>query len=367
MTAFASSIKSDTSLLLGGPTGDRNHMLDCARFVAALGVVWVHTIESPQFARWGVLGTFGVPFYVCVALFMIRRTLAKNPALPLPKYYLQRFTRLYIPFLFWTVIYLGAISFKHHFISNQPIKPLDVGILLGGSAYQLWFLPFLLLVTIPIAPLYRVTLAFPKIGSIVVLLTAALGTIWAFWPRPDWLNHVQDSDLFFFVAWKAGPSVFCGFAMAHFLSRMSKEALTMSGLAGIGFFLTLASLGNQVVLGYSRFDRTLSGLGWFLLTFAPLRSKIILVLGRFGRHSYGIYLSHALFVEGFQMMFHRKGWQVSPQLDLAVFALAIISSTLLTMFASRYTIPALLFGEPPRKTSPPRLNVTGRNVLLQVP
>lgn len=334
---------------LVGASGQRNQVLDAARFIAAAGVVWVHTVESTQFLHIGALGTFGVPFYVCVALYMMRRALARDAAVSLPKYYLHRFVRLYVPFIVWTIVYLLAIELKRFSVPAVQMlgwRDIAPGVLLSGVTYQLWFLPFLVIITIPAALLYRVTLVRPRCGVYVALVSAAIGTMLGFWPRPVWLDYSAPMDGFYLNAWKALPSAFCGFAMVHFVSGMPRDRNTLSGIAAIGFFLTWATIGNQIVNGYNRLDRTLSGVGWFLMCFAPLHGRAFQLVGRFGRHSYGIFLAHPLFVEGLQTAANIYGIRVSAMRDIAVFIVALAGSTLLSLLASRHPWTALLMGEP---------------------
>lgn len=85
LARFAQPIASP---LFPAAANERNHTLDAARFLAALGVVWVHTVESPAFSNLTVMGTFGVPFYVCVAMFVMRGQLARDPSLSVPGYLL---------------------------------------------------------------------------------------------------------------------------------------------------------------------------------------------------------------------------------------------------------------------------------------
>lgn len=183
----------------------------------------------------------------------------------------------------------------------------------------MWFLPFLMIVTIPAAVAFRFGLRHPGSAAKIALISATIGTLWMYWPRRVCLNHVDAREMFFLHAWKALPSVFCGFAVALLISRIPKNENVLSTLAVVGFFLTWATIGNQVMYGYNLLDRTLSGLGWFLLAFAPIHGKLIQWLGKLGRHSFGMYRAHALFVEGMQYALHRMGLKVSPMMDLAVF------------------------------------------------
>src|SRR5690349_11297936 len=60
--------------------------IDAARFVAILGIVFIHSVETPQLVRLGYIGTFGVPFYLFASLFFQARAFRRNPHRPLDQY-----------------------------------------------------------------------------------------------------------------------------------------------------------------------------------------------------------------------------------------------------------------------------------------
>src|SRR5690349_21797136 len=76
----------------------RNQMLDAARGLACIGVIWVHTvIDSPDLARTASLTRFGTPFFVLAAMFFLLTGLSTKALAGWGAYASQRFKRLYIP------------------------------------------------------------------------------------------------------------------------------------------------------------------------------------------------------------------------------------------------------------------------------
>lgn len=125
----------------------RNSTLDIFRLVFAFGVVFVHLGPNEPNAEW--LGrsftALSVPFFVITALyfFVCRVLSALNQPGPLfPRLQLDR---LWVPYLAWTLIYLGMRVAKHHLQGLSFTADWLRLLAYGGSAVQLYFLAFLLL------------------------------------------------------------------------------------------------------------------------------------------------------------------------------------------------------------------------------
>lgn len=109
--------------------GLRNGLVDYARFVAALGIVWFHA--SAPGARAAYLA---LPFFLVLLSTPSRASFA------------DRAQRLLKPFLIWSVIY-GAVQVLLALKHGRPaLVWWQPEMLLTGTALHLWFLPFALLV-----------------------------------------------------------------------------------------------------------------------------------------------------------------------------------------------------------------------------
>ena len=74
-----------------------------------------------------------------------------------------------------------------------------------------------------------------------------------------------------FNAGKSLPSAFLGLSRPWWLAWDCDDRLFSPALGFAGLLLTFAMLANQIVSGYSRVDRTLSGLGWLMAALAAWR------------------------------------------------------------------------------------------------
>jgi peptidoglycan/LPS O-acetylase OafA/YrhL len=314
----------------------RIQTIDAARLIAVMGIVFIHSIETPQLLQLDYIGTFGVPFYLFASLYFQARSFRKNPNRRLDKYIESRAMRLYVPFLGWSLIYLLARDLKHSVFTNLPPLPIEVWRLWVGTATHLWFLPMLMIVTIFIGVLSRFCSQYPRVRWTIIVISALVGTVLAIVPRPDWLNHVTNAEgAFYYNCWKTLPSVFLGLALAWWMAWQPRELLINPAIGFAGFLMTVMMVGNQIFSGYSRVDRTLSGLGWLIAALADWRGAWVGWLARVGKHAYGIYLSHILFVEGFQAVMHHRGYGASVALDLTTAAFSFLGAVVTTLLIAR--------------------------------
>jgi peptidoglycan/LPS O-acetylase OafA/YrhL len=293
--------------------------LDAARFIAIVGVIFVHTPESSLFQRWLIAGTFGVPFYLFTALYLQVRTIHLDPHRSLLRYVWDRTRRLYVPFLAWSVIYLAARDAKHLLLTHEAVVGLSPWMLVAGTAHHLWFLPFLLFVCIAAAALNYVCERHLRLRWAVIALMGMGGLVLAIVKRPDWLNYVDGFSVAYLLWWKALPSACWGISVAWVLT-LRNDLWQRIAVPAIGGALLIVMLGLQIADGYSRLDRTLSGLGLLLFATAAWRVPLLSWMSWIGRRSYGIYLTHVLFIEGMQAIAHQCGFGSSVALDAVTFA-----------------------------------------------
>lgn len=115
---------------------DRLVGLELGRIMAVIGVVWIHSVASDV----GRLATpavrFSVPFFAACSVFLLFRSAAAKPSPPLLLATKKRFTRIYLPFLFWAAIYVGLTNAKSMTLGG-PLKHVEPGGLLTGHTLHL--------------------------------------------------------------------------------------------------------------------------------------------------------------------------------------------------------------------------------------
>jgi surface polysaccharide O-acyltransferase-like enzyme len=129
--------------------------LNAGRLLAALGTIWIHTEPLPQFESVSALGRFAVPFFCVVAGFFLvgalRSVIRRQQSFL--DFVERRFFRYYTPFTVWTFIYVALRLTGERFGATR--QPIEFGpeVILVGTMYHLWFLPFLALASTIMAPL----------------------------------------------------------------------------------------------------------------------------------------------------------------------------------------------------------------------
>jgi probable poly-beta-1,6-N-acetyl-D-glucosamine export protein len=125
-----------------------NSAIDCMRIIAILAVVGIHTttriLEASSFNLQGFTFTlfinqasrFAVPLFFMISGFVLELNYSFH--LNYMSYLKKRFSRIFLPYVFWSAIYYYFVYTKHNTSFLQS--------LLGGNAsYQLYFIPTLLI------------------------------------------------------------------------------------------------------------------------------------------------------------------------------------------------------------------------------
>ncbi len=312
---------------------DRLVALDAARFLAAIAIIWQHTPESQQLKPFGSLGAFAVPFFIAVSILMTAESVRRKPDRGFAPYALARFKRIYIPFLIWTAIYLVIRNLKHKLLTHEPVVWFSPGMLIGGSAHHLWFLPFLFIVSLIVFAIARVMNGRSTIEWLVFAIAIVAGTIVAFMPEDLFANrYLLDR------AWAATPAVLWGIALAGIYRHIPRPVWRSPTIPIVGVILLLACLAPMVMKWHSHLTENLAGIGLMLIALYDWPTKYSGGLSRFGALAYGIYLSHVMFIEGMQAVAARGGIHQAWWLDLVIFALATIGAILFTKVISRFPL-----------------------------
>jgi surface polysaccharide O-acyltransferase-like enzyme len=310
--------------------------LDFARLLAAYSIVWLHTPHSPQLAPWNVLGRFAVPFFTASAVFFVIDGLRRQPRRTLAEYTINRFRRNYLPFVAWSFVYLVVKLFKKTALPEQANDFHGIEVLWTGTFWHLWFMPFVLLVTLCAFSVGRPLLNSIKLEWAACATAIFLGMALACVAPPAW---VAADENFLLLAWLALPSACWGFALAlaypHGLKKIvAHPAASLIALAGFA-----ALIAWMVSSGRNDLVENLSGTLFLIAALQPKSPACVARAGRFGAVAFGIYLAHPLIIKTCEALATKLHWPISWQLDLSVFAIAAIGSTLLAwaLTKSRYT------------------------------
>jgi surface polysaccharide O-acyltransferase-like enzyme len=329
------------------PSRPRNETIDVVRFFAAAGVVFVHAAYSETFHNtWDNLFRFAVPFYLFASLYFQAISLRRNPNRSLNAYVVGRFKRLYLPFLVWSVIYILARDAKRVLLQGMPAVELNPSMLWKGTEYHLWFLPFLLGVSVAQAIVHRTLLQRDArwrwvLGAVFI----AAGFICAVAPMPAHWSEIYDNPTYTYVQWwRALPSACWALSFAWIMTAGPMVLSISSTIGFIGIGLAVTCLLKQALQGLQLIPRALTGLGCMLAALAPWSTSCLSTLARLGRSGYGIYLSHVLIVESVRAIWSRANLPSSAWLDIFNFSISFACALVFVRVLSRFKWLAWLNG-----------------------
>ena len=215
---------------------ERSAAIDAWRFVAAVGIVWLHTQADDVLPKSSNLGRFAVPFFSAAAAFLLYEGLRRNPDRDFGAFAVKRVKRIYFPFLAWSVIYLLATEMKRHFVSHQPIVPFDWSFFFSGTSLQLWFLPFILVALVGLFPVCRWVVRLPTAGvrmvGVGLILVAA---VICFLPTPlpgvGGLGEEMPAARYVVtMSWETLPALLVGLALPMVGVYRGIEVMPMVGV-----------------------------------------------------------------------------------------------------------------------------------------
>ncbi len=308
--------------------------MDTVRVLAALAVVWIHTPQSPELQRSVALGRFAVPFFVGASVLLILRRVRRDPRRPWSEFAIQRLRRIGLPFVAWSLLYLALKLVKKWAAPQQPNDFPGWEATLLGTAYHLWFLPFLLVVSLAVfgvgQVVYRRSWTAPAIGlslllglGIAQVAPPAVGPAWEpltfMWlalPGAAW-------SLAFALAWLEFPAI-------------ERDAGVRRTIASAVLLVTTALLWW---LGRDATVEGLAGLACLALAVDLQPAARVPWINRLAPFAYGIYLAHLMVLKVAESLLQRLDWPASPTQDGLRYAVAICGALAIAwgLHLSRHT------------------------------
>lgn len=317
------------------PRAERQRMVmfDCLRLMAAYAIVWLHTPRSAELAGSGVLGRFAVPFFAAATVFFVWKGVVDKPRQSLLSYAVSRFLRIYVPFLAWSVIYLAFKAVKGVALPNQPNDFPGIEFLWTGSFYHLWFLPFIFVTSVAVFAVGKLVVGRPAGELLTAMLCVAAGEGVALAHLPERYTGGQLE-----LVWHALPAVFWGVALAIAFQRGAARYLQTTASALVGLMIAMAGIAWTWRYGRDAWAENISGVACILVALAPWSTRLLARLGQMGPKAYGIYLSHLLFIKSAEALLHKFHIATTPAVDIGVFGVAVVGSTVMTWVLGRFRL-----------------------------
>lgn len=290
----------------GSDRVNSGHILgfDYLRVAAVFAVIWIHGSDTNQYAlQLQVFGAFAVPSFILMSAYLSVENFAAKRAMNLAQFLYSRAGRLMPAYICWSLIYIVFRFYKHRFISGTPFHVDWVSVIFfGGASYQLWFVPAIFIWSVVFAPLMLLTArkGWPvAAGAAMVFSGAALYLIGLNVSR-----IVKIPEGYEMVKYLMGDTgyIFIGMGL-WLLSGSVRRSAKYSESSG-GSLVGLAFMGVLLVdlrLGILRnWFTPLLSLSAFWMSLRRGDPANSLIAKHLSSCAFGIYLSHGIFVEGFQ-------------------------------------------------------------------
>lgn len=288
--------------------------VDLVHVLGACGIVWFHADHATLMRG---VGYAGLPAFVFLSGYLLARN---APRRPWPALCRGRARRLALPFVAWSLAY-GMLALLRGEPTPFGADALDV---LAGTSLHLWYLPFVLLVTVPLSALAKRAQYARRPGTLPALLLATGLLALALEPTDADLWRAPLSQWLF-----ALPAVCMGAALGCAPDAVTRRRQALVLVPGV---LVLASLRS----GVEPVDALAYALGVpaaLAATFAPATTLSLAttlgparsLLARLAELTLGVYLMHPLMLQESE----RLGAQSVPErVAFAVLAAACCTALL---------------------------------------
>ena len=322
---------------------DKSNWIETLRAIATLSVIVLH-VAAPILYQFSKISTdtwwignffdgsmrFGVPIFL-----MITGALILPKTYKIKQFLKQRASKILLPFLFWSIIYIGyaLLNAKEVSLSNGIYYSLQQ--LKKGAAYHLWYIYMLL----------GMYLCMPMISKWIINSTKKeieyFILIWLFviaLQLPFIAPYVPNINFFYFSGYLGYPIL--GYYLAHQV-QLKQSNLKIGLFIIIGtlitvigtYFMSLYHKGlSTVFYGFLSPNVLLTAIGIFLLAKQSSinHTTLNLFVKTIAKYSYGIYLSH-IFVLMHLAKFNIKWDLIHPAIGiLTTSALCLIISLFIT-------------------------------------
>ena len=293
------------------PSPGAASMVDAIRVIASVLIIWIHVPQSDAMIATTIVGRFAVPFFVFAAVFFATQNGLQKRERTVRQTIGSRFRRIYAPFVVWSVIYVVFKGVKLLVVPNQPNDFPGWEVVFVGTAYHLWFLPFIFFATVAAFAGARSTAAerLREAGLFVALLGVVCCSA-----RTDYWQ-VDDG---FKYAFQTMPAALWAFGFATIAHQTSIGRL-QTLISPVAFFIGVLSLLAVVAVGRNVLFENVAGMSLFVWAYwRKDRQPLPAWISHLAKLSFGIYLSHMLFIKVAEALIQRTGLGASVGLDIAL-------------------------------------------------
>jgi fucose 4-O-acetylase-like acetyltransferase len=342
---------------------NRDVSFDALRGIAIIAVVAIHAIPWQEYKDYVILSyrqllNFAVPVF----LFISGYWSTKKPIISFEDYkqfLIKRFSRILIPYLFWSVIYLTFEDIKIH---DFELDKTIIMLLTGKASVQFYFI-ILILQLYALTPLLQY-INRRKFGievvfllNMIYLLVQYLMCLHGLWNFTDPLGLVHISFnvpfLSMVIFYQTGllmRSHYNARSIPHSMSSFIPSAILLSATVSVQeSLMILAHYDNWRMaispLKYSSF-LYFACIIWGFIAFREHFKNWPRLLITLGEYSFGIFLIHMIIIRGINKVLHKIDLSWLSQFPYQFIVILItLSICFILIYLTRRLLPKPLCGK----------------------
>lgn len=280
-------------------TSERNLNIEILRIIASFGVITIHIPSSTFGAEFLSLlfSPICVPFFLAVSLVFFVQSLEKYPV----EHILTKiWERTGIPYISWTIIYLILLYINAYLNNNTNNILLWRSVLFGESAVQMYYLITLISLQLFVLGVYTIknnkSRYYFILSLCLILVTSVYILLSLYYQASGFKNGYYIIGYFLYI----------GFAMYHLYANSSSKYIILPNkylyllLIFTIILISIFDIGGFRKLGPLIFP--VCGICLYKIAISLPIIKVTSWMNKILSLSYGIYLSHIVFLESIEMI-----------------------------------------------------------------
>lgn len=342
---------------MAGSSSPRYVGLDLFRPVAAYGLIFYHFYlmggSHPSLHWVNQLRDCTFSFFVISSFFVLTISFKSHHERSLRKFLLSRSQRIWVPCIIWTVLYLCFWNIFAPLIKREPINWSSFlpSLLCGYS--HLWFLQFIFMSSLPLAPLLRFFARNKEFHWQFSILSFTSGLL-LFFLRPLLIDHINWAWLPQMVRGVEGfmgaiinylPSILLAIAIGlladeietWYRHRLFRTLTLLAVAAWLAIYLEIPTI---------KFGKEIYSFAVFIALLRPLTKLRFRSFYTIAKYSYAVYILSMWVLMIAWSVLYRAGIDKTPGIVLSgsaiVFGLSLLSSVLLRrLFPYDWLLPLI--------------------------
>jgi peptidoglycan/LPS O-acetylase OafA/YrhL len=309
---------------------------DVLRVIAAIAVVWIHSVDSGPLGETAIWCRFAVPAFTSLSVFLLAQSVMQKSPASVIRYAPTRAWTIYRLFLIWNALYFVARLVKHYMLGGGHAIPLTISsILIVGLEGHLWYLPFLAILgvalVLPLRGLLELKWRLAILATVALALAGLLAGHLATLIQVDKAH--RPLTYFEFLALSTFPAALLILPIAWLWNQRNATGFGYP-CAAISFVVGASCLVTSRNGGCSNLWHNLAGACFVLAAVGCAGARLPERVRHLGTLAFPVYVLHPLLIDGLRPICARLGVVRSATADVTLFTVGVCGSFLIAHLLS---------------------------------